>query len=478
MSNASPVDVHVDVAGAVVPSALAGSLRLRVRAYLRMGRTIRYENWLGTLIWWSLLPGAIAFRGRTLALLAVTLLAYMAAVASGGTLDDVQGFRDGSDVLNYRRSDPTGLRPMTRKPLLLGWVTEAQALAYAGVMAVVTVVADGAAFLVSGRHLWWYLPLHLGLALLGTQYSYGLKLSYRGAQELVLLAGMIGTVVLPHALVTGGMHADALVLGVLFACWFVIVSSFSNVHDAEGDRHAERRTMAVLVSRTADGRFITAVFAGSVVAWVAAIALGWLSPWVALVLVPVAVIQLRALDGRDRPRRAPAGPADRLPGGACRRRPPLPGRGRKELAMRHLRFTADESIGVLCDRAAARFPDATITMDEPSMLAPERGTVLDYAGLAELVADVSGSLRAAGVTFGDRIAVVKRNHFDIVVLAAAAARLGAVGALLAPSIPADDAAVMLGRLAPRAIVADSAAIRAWRLDERTRGSTRCPRARR
>ena len=96
----------------------------RVQGLLRTGRTIRFENFLGTLIVWSLLPRSRAFTGRTAELLALSLAVAIAIVAAGGTLDDIQGYRDGSDRENYERSDPTGLRPLTRKPLLLGWVTE------------------------------------------------------------------------------------------------------------------------------------------------------------------------------------------------------------------------------------------------------------------------------------------------------------------------------------------------------------------
>src|SRR5262245_38811556 len=105
-------------------TALGSPWRLRVRAYVRMGRTIRYENFLGTPLWWCLLPAGLATAARTLVLVPLTLLAYGAMVAVTGTLDDVQGYRDGSDLANYARSDPTGKRPMTRKPLLLGWATE------------------------------------------------------------------------------------------------------------------------------------------------------------------------------------------------------------------------------------------------------------------------------------------------------------------------------------------------------------------
>ena len=291
----------------VVTVAASPSTRLRFSAYFRMGRTIRFENWLGTLLWWGLVPGTIATDARTIVLLVLTLATYVAAVAVAGTLDDVQGFRDGSDAANYTRSDPTGLRPMTRKPLLLGWVTEGQAIAYARRMAGVFIVVDVTAWLVAGRTPWWYLAVHLGLFLLGSQYSYGLKLSYHGAQEALLLAGVVSTVLLPYALVTGHTSASAAVLGLLYAAWFVLVSSFSNRHDVEGDRHAARHTTAVLLSSAGHGRFIGALFVGTAALSAVAVAVGWLSPWTLLAFGPVAVLQGRAVVvgvARENPLRA------------------------------------------------------------------------------------------------------------------------------------------------------------------------------
>lgn len=132
--------------------------------------------------------------------------------------------------------------------------------------------------------------------------------------------------------------------------------------------------------------------------------------------------------------------------------------------MRHLRFTEDrESIGILADRAAEKMPDGTISIDTPTVLAPELGTTLDYPTLAGLIADASGWLHAAGVRAGDHVAVTKKNHFDIVVLGAAAVRLGAVPALLSGGITPEDAKVVLSRLGPSTVIADRGVIDGWGL---------------
>lgn len=271
------------------------SLRRRLNAYFRMGRTIRWENWLGTLIWWTLVDGDQAFEPRTFALLAVTLLAYVAMVATAGTMDDVTGYRDGTDWINYRNSDPTGLRPITRKPLLLGWCTEAQAVAYARFAAVVCLTAVVASWAAAGQEPWWYLPLYLLVMVIGFQYSAGLKLSYLGAQELVLFTVKFGSVFFPFALVTGDTASVVTVQALLFATWFVQVSIMSNSHDVEGDRQANRRTMAVLLSEAGHHRFIAGVFCTGWLIAVAGLLTGALSPWICVTLVPVVALQARQL---------------------------------------------------------------------------------------------------------------------------------------------------------------------------------------
>ncbi|HEX9994388.1 MAG TPA: class I adenylate-forming enzyme family protein [Acidimicrobiales bacterium] len=132
--------------------------------------------------------------------------------------------------------------------------------------------------------------------------------------------------------------------------------------------------------------------------------------------------------------------------------------------MRHLRFTDDkESIGVLFDRAAEKMPDAVVRLDTPSTLVPRHGTTLTYAAMADFVREASGWFSAAGVRPGDRVAVAKTNHFDTLLLGAAAVRLGALPALLSGGIFPDQAPVMLDRLRPSAVFADRGVIDRWRL---------------
>lgn len=291
-----------------VPSAGLESRRLRLRAYARMGRTIRYENWLGTPLWLSLLPASLATEARTVVLVPLTLLVYAAMVAVTGTLDDVQGYRDGSDLANYRRSDSSGLRPMTRKPLLLGWVTEQQAMRYAATAASVCGAAAMAAWLVGSREPTWWLPACVAVLLVGFQYSAGLKLSYVGAQELTLLTIKVGSVALPYLLVTGALPAEAGAAAVLLGLWFVQVSMCSNTHDVHGDRAVGRRTLAVLLdASTHRWAIATVVGVGWLLILTATLA-DWWTPWQLVGVLPAGALHVRLVRSifRDNPLRARA----------------------------------------------------------------------------------------------------------------------------------------------------------------------------
>jgi len=92
-------------------------------------------------------------------------------------------------------------------------------------------------------------------------------------------------------------------------------------------------------------------------------------------------------------------------------------------------------------------------LDRPFDIAPEGDTRYTVADLAELVAQTSGALHAAGLRPGDRLAIVKDNHFDIALLAAAAARIGALPAMISTTIRPEALATMLDRLTPSVLVA-------------------------
>ncbi|WP_336087704.1 class I adenylate-forming enzyme family protein [Nocardia sp. SSK8] len=91
--------------------------------------------------------------------------------------------------------------------------------------------------------------------------------------------------------------------------------------------------------------------------------------------------------------------------------------------------------------------------DRPMDLAPERGTRWSVAELAELVATTAGAL-AGFPAQGERrkVAIVKRNHLDFILLAVAVARGGGLPLMISGANPADSVAELLGKFEPDVIV--------------------------
>ncbi|MHC0430232.1 class I adenylate-forming enzyme family protein [Streptomyces sp. O3] len=111
-----------------------------------------------------------------------------------------------------------------------------------------------------------------------------------------------------------------------------------------------------------------------------------------------------------------------------------------------------KNLGAHFDHFAGR-PGPTWHLDRPFDIAPGQGRVHDSTTLAALVADMSGRLRAAGLRRGDRLAIIKHNHMDVVLLAAAAARIGALPAMITSTFAPDTLGKMMERLEPKVIVA-------------------------
>ncbi|WP_413759936.1 class I adenylate-forming enzyme family protein [Streptomyces sp. MMBL 11-3] len=113
-------------------------------------------------------------------------------------------------------------------------------------------------------------------------------------------------------------------------------------------------------------------------------------------------------------------------------------------------------MGVLFDRCADRGTATRVHLDRPFDLAPERGTDYTVPQLAVLVRDLAGRLTAAGAGRGDRVAIVKDNHWDYDLLACAAVRIGAVPAQLSAHLAPHVLAVLLDRLRPALLVTTTA----------------------
>jgi acyl-coenzyme A synthetase/AMP-(fatty) acid ligase len=104
------------------------------------------------------------------------------------------------------------------------------------------------------------------------------------------------------------------------------------------------------------------------------------------------------------------------------------------------------NVGVLARRAADTFGRVPILLDRPLDVDPEQRDELDYVSHALLVEELSGALHAAGVRAWDRVAIAKQPSFDVLTLAAAVARLGAIPALLSGRLDGEILAILLDRL--------------------------------
>lgn len=103
-------------------------------------------------------------------------------------------------------------------------------------------------------------------------------------------------------------------------------------------------------------------------------------------------------------------------------------------------------IGLMFAEAAEKHGAVPITLDAPMQIAPEYGVDLTVARFAELIDDMAARLAEVGVRARDKVAIHKTDNVDIVVLACAVSRLGAVPALLSPALDASVAVQLIGRL--------------------------------
>ena len=117
------------------------------------------------------------------------------------------------------------------------------------------------------------------------------------------------------------------------------------------------------------------------------------------------------------------------------------------------------NLGALFDHYAGA-PGPVWHLDRPFDIAPDQGRAHDSTSLAGLVADMSGRLYAAGLRRGDRIAIIKENHLDTILLAAASARIGALPAMVTTTFKPQTVAMMMERLEPKVMIASGSVLAA------------------
>jgi acyl-coenzyme A synthetase/AMP-(fatty) acid ligase len=116
--------------------------------------------------------------------------------------------------------------------------------------------------------------------------------------------------------------------------------------------------------------------------------------------------------------------------------------------------TRPNNLGLVFEHFAGS-DGASWNIDRPFDLTPKGDTRYTVAELAQLVEETSAGLHQAGLRYGDRLAVIKDNHLDSVVIAAAAARIGAIPALCSATVRPALLQRMMQRLEPAVLVASS-----------------------
>ncbi|MFC9603892.1 UbiA family prenyltransferase [Streptomyces niveus] len=284
----------VDTNGERPAGQPASGARGRFVAYARLAKfEFVLDYYLSMLVLWTALAGSVRFAGDTWTTLLLFLLGEIGVISAVMALDDVNGIKDGSDRANYLGTGGTPLRPLERKPLLTGALTVPQATRF-GYLSLLwgTVFWTASAFAAPERPLWALVVTGLVL-FAGFQYSWGLKLSYRGLGEVLIMGCPLVIVVAPYGFVTGHLPAIVLVQAVLFGLWQILVSCYSNTKDISGDAAVGRSTVAVHTSARGNLVFIGALSAVDLLLTVGASAVGWAPWWFFAALLPEMALRLR-----------------------------------------------------------------------------------------------------------------------------------------------------------------------------------------
>lgn len=262
-----------------------------MRAYGHLANIYFLDYNLGYPLLATLLPAAVASDGTTWAALALIIAGYFLVHCSVIAFDDITGFRDGTDAKNYQEN-PSTLRHFRWKPLVTGELRLPQALRFAWICLVVGLALLAAGLLVAPHHPLWLIVLAVVGACVSAQYSYGLKFSHIGFQELVLFLWTAELVLIPYWALTGGVTTHLVIEGALFAFWLMMVSFYSNLRDLETDRSAGRINLATIAGERNYIRILGVLAAADLVAVAVLVVTGTLPLLFGVLLCPVFATRL------------------------------------------------------------------------------------------------------------------------------------------------------------------------------------------
>lgn len=118
------------------------------------------------------------------------------------------------------------------------------------------------------------------------------------------------------------------------------------------------------------------------------------------------------------------------------------------------RSSTGQARGLLTYLAVRHLDAVPIAVDAPLDISPQLGLEFTFGDFARLTEDFAARLHTAGVRPGHTVAVSKSHNADILVLATAIARVGAVPALLSPALDGASASRLLGKIGPSYVVSD------------------------
>jgi 1,4-dihydroxy-2-naphthoate octaprenyltransferase len=291
---AAPPDPRALPAAAADPVVAPGSWR----AYAKLAKLDILDYYLSVPLAASVLAGygaahgsaaGTAPAGRAALVLLLFFLGELTMVAGMVAFDDVTGFRDGSDAANY--GPDAAARRLARKPLVAGTLTEPQALRFGWAAVALCALFWAAAVAAAPAAPRWAVLGTAACAVFGFQYSWWLKFSYRGFQELFLAALGWGYVLPLVGLLTGGASGFTVVQALLFGLGPVLFGVYSNINDRDGDRAVGRLTVAAVASPRVNTAFIGAVSLLEAALITVPAAAGVTPLWFPLLMAPVLVLR-------------------------------------------------------------------------------------------------------------------------------------------------------------------------------------------
>lgn len=261
-------------------------------AYVKLAKLDIVDYYLGVLVVWALLAPALRLDLGVLTTMGVFLLGEVLVIVAMVALDDLTGYRDGSDAANYAPDAPA--RKLDRKPLVAGTLTEPQVLRFALVTAAVGAAVWLGALAVAPHRPVWTVALVAVTYFFALQYSWGVKLSYHGFQEFFLAALGWALVLAPYGLATGRVDGVVVVQALVFGLGPLLFGVYSNTNDVDGDRRVGRPTVAALTTPRGNRLFVRAVSACEFLLILALPVVGgpW---WFPLALLPTILLRLKQL---------------------------------------------------------------------------------------------------------------------------------------------------------------------------------------